>query len=72
VPYTVDQVTAIITALEAGLAHPEHMVTFADRSVTYGTALEITERIQYFQRILDGLSGGRAKQTFAVASGKGF
>jgi hypothetical protein len=72
VAYTTDQVNAIIAALEAGLAHPEHQVTFADRNVIYSSAAEIVERIQYFQRILDGLSGGRARQTFGVMTGKGF
>jgi hypothetical protein len=70
--YTEADVRANIAALEAGLANPEHVVQFADRSVTYSSAAEITQKIAYFQRILDSLLNGRSRQSFGVMTGKGF
>jgi hypothetical protein len=73
---TANDLTATILALELALARGEHIVAFADRSVTYSSAAEIRDRISYFSDRLSQLqltqgTATRSKQTFGVAS-KGF
>lgn len=65
---TADQLASRIDALETALAREERTVQFADRSVTYSSTAEIEQRLNYFQRQLRELNGGRRKQTLAVAS----
>lgn len=61
-----------ITALESALARGERTVQFSDRSVTYASATELKERIDYFVGLLRQVQGGRSKQSFGYAAGKGF
>lgn len=58
--YTEADLLARITALETAFDRHERTVKFADREVTYSSASEIKERINYFKTELRGLRrGGR-------------
>ena len=70
-PYTEDELRDIIRDLERGLRIVARGVTFADRGTTYRSTDEILKAIDYFKHELAVLTGGRAKQSVAVAA-KGF
>ena len=69
--YTADELRTTIGKLEAALMRGERSVTFADRSVTYKDAGEITASIAYFKSLLAETSTKRSRQTLGVAV-KGF
>jgi hypothetical protein len=75
VAYTQEQLESKIIALETAMSRGELTVEYSDRRVTYVNTEELKERIWYFTKLLNELTGTagtpRPKQSFAVA-GKGF
>jgi hypothetical protein len=72
IPYTADELRDRIRTLEDGLLQVAKGVQFADRGVTYNSAAEIRERIDYFSGQLTQLTSGasvvpRSKQTLGVS-----
>lgn len=69
VAYTQAELEAKITALETTLARGELRVEFADRVVVYRSVGELTDALNYFQRLLTQVATPtRSRQTVAVAS----
>ena len=69
--YTEAELRERIRTLEDGMLLVERGTTFADRGVTYNSANELRDRIEYFKGLLNEHLSGRCKQSYGVAS-KGF
>lgn len=67
-PYTEAELRSRIRTLEEGLVQVAKGIQFSDRGVTYNSAQEIRERIDYFRIKLASLTGDRRKQSRGIAS----
>jgi hypothetical protein len=66
------EIIAKISTLEIELARAEQQVAFGDRNVTYKRTSETKDALNYFRELLGNVRTGRSKQTFGVATSKGF
>lgn len=66
--YTAVELRERIRTLEEGLVQVARGVQFSDRGVTYNSASELRERIEYFRQKLASLTGARRKQSKGIAS----
>lgn len=65
---TQTEIEESIETLERALALGETRVDFKDRSVSYRSVDDLKKAIDYFKGLLTDATGGRPRQSIAVAS----